>query len=196
MSAQLPFVLKAFATAFIIVLIPAYALHYGWGNFLWLSDIALFGSVLALWVERSLIASMMAVGILVVESAWIIDFFGHLITGRSLLGLSEYMFEAHRPIFIRALSLFHLVLPGLLLWMVWRLGYDSRAWLMQTLLTSVVLVVTYLFTNRVDNINWVFGPGSRPQDRLPPALYLILVMVVLPVGVYLPTHIILRYLFA
>src|SRR5207237_3422724 len=130
--------------------------------------IALLGSVLALWLESPLIASMMAVGALVLEGAWIIDFFWHLLRRRTLLGLAYYMFEARNPIFIRALSLFHLVLPGLLLWMVCRLGYDSRAWLMQTLLTWVIFVATYLFTDPVQNINCAFGPGSKPQHLFPP----------------------------
>jgi hypothetical protein len=138
---------------------------------------------------------MMAVGTLVLEAAWIIDFFGHLLTRRRVLGLSDYMFEPQNPVFIRALSLFHLVLPGLLLWMVWRLGYDSRAWLMQTLLTWVILMATYLFTDPAQNINWAFGPGTKPQHLLPPMVYLILVMLVLPLIVYLPTHLALRYLF-
>jgi hypothetical protein len=195
MAALLPFPLKVFATMFIGVLIPAYAVHYGWANFLWLSDIGLFGSVLALWLESPLLASMMAVGTLVLEAAWIIDFFGHLLTRHTLLGLSDYMFDSRNPVFIRALSLFHLILPGLLLWMVWRLGYDPRAWLLQTLLTWIILLATYLFTDPEQNINWAFGPGRKPQRLLPPILYLVFVMVAISVVVYLPTHLALSYLF-
>lgn len=194
MPAQFPFPLKIFTTVFISILTPVYTLHYGWANFLWLSDIALFGTVLALWLDSALIASMMAVGALVLETAWIIDFFGHLLTRRTLLGLSDYMFDPHNPLFIRVLSLFHLVLPGLILWMVWRLGYDSRAWLLQTLLTWIILLATYRFTDPAQNINWAFGPGRKPQHLLPPMVYLILVMLVLPLLVYLPTHLALRYL--
>jgi hypothetical protein len=195
MAALLPFPLKVFATMFLAVLTPAYAVHYGWANFLWLSDIGLFGSVLALWMESPLLASMMAVGTVVLEVAWIIDFVGHLLTRHTLLGLSDYMFDSRNPVFIRALSLFHLILPGLLLWMVWRLGYDPRAWLLQTLLTWIVLLATYLFTDPEQNINWAFGPGSKPQRLLPPILYLVIVMVGVSVLVYLPTHLALTYLF-
>jgi hypothetical protein len=194
MPTPFAFPLKIFTTVFISILIPAYAIHYGWANFLWLSDIALFGTILALWLDSALIASMMAVGALVLETAWIIDFFGHLLIRRTLLGLSDYMFDPHNPVFIRALSLFHLVLPGLVFWMVWRLGYDSRAWLLQTLLTWVILLATYFFTNPDQNINWAFGPGTKPQHLLPPMLYLFLVMLVVPLLVYLPTHLALKYL--
>ena len=81
-----------------------------------------------------------------------------------------------------------LTLPVLLLWMVYRLGYDRRAWLAQTLLCLAVLPATYWLTKPADNINWVYGPGSNPQQRLPPLLYLGLLMTFFPLIVYLPTH--------
>lgn len=76
---------------------------------------------------------------------------------------------------------------------MYRLAYDRRAWVAQTLLALVVLPVTYLATDPADNINWAFGPGRKPQQRLPPAVYLALLI---PVVVYLPTHWILSKLFA
>jgi len=42
------------------------------------------------------------------------------------------------------------------------------------------------------NINRVFGPGSEPQRWMPPLLYVvILLMVLLPLLVYWPTHLLL-----
>jgi hypothetical protein len=52
----------------------------------------------------------------------------------------------------------------------------------------VVLPVTYLLTEPADNINWVFGPGSKPQMWMRPVLDLLLFMLFLPLCVYLPTH--------
>jgi hypothetical protein len=91
--------------------------------------------------------------------------------------------------------LFHLALPPTLVFLLYRLGYDRRALIYQTLLTWVILVVCYAATEREQNINWVFGPGSKPQRVLPPPLYLALEMVVLPLFVFLPTHLILERLF-
>lgn len=48
--------------------------------------------------------------------------------------------------------------------------------------------MTYLLTDPSDNINWVFGPGGAPQQTLPPLAYLGLLMALLPLAVYLPTH--------
>jgi hypothetical protein len=190
-----PLWIKLIATSFVTILIPVYAVHYGWANFLWFSDIALFTSVLALWLDSRLLASMTALSALAVESAWIVDFFWQLLTGRQLLGFTGYMFDARHPLWIRALSLFHLAMPILFVWMMSRLGYDPRALLWQTIFAWTILLVTYFFTDPADNINWAFGPGSQPQSRLPPLVYLVLLMLFLPLAVYLPTHLGLQHFF-
>jgi hypothetical protein len=58
-----------------------------------------------------------------------------------------------------------------------------------------VLIVTYLTTDPEKNINWVFGPGSKPQHVVPPLLYLGLEMAIIPVCVFLPTHLLLDRFF-
>src|SRR5687768_2105178 len=100
-----PLWLKLVYGLFVIVLVPVYWRQYGPANFLWFSDIALFGGLAALWLESSLIASTMAVGALLLELAWNVDFFVRLITGTNLTGLSNYMFDDRRSLAIRSLSL-------------------------------------------------------------------------------------------
>ena len=190
----LPLWLKIAYTLFICILVPVYWKQYGPGNFLWFSDIALFVTAAALWLESSLLASMMAVSIGVLESIWIIDFLIGLIAGTSVIGLSAYMFDSKIPLSIRALSLFHVVLPGLLLWLLYRLGYDRRALLAQTLLAWIVLPLSYFLTKPSDNVNWVYGFGS-PQKWMPAPLYLVLLMLAFPLVLYLPTHLLLKRLF-
>ncbi|MFN7133357.1 MAG: dTMP kinase, partial [Myxococcales bacterium] len=51
---------------------------------------------------------------------------------RSLGGLAGYMFDDQYPLWLRALSLFHLPLVAVLVWMLWRQGYDRRALWAQT----------------------------------------------------------------
>ena len=75
-----------------------------------------------------------------------------------------------------------------------RLGYDRRALLAQTLLAWVILPVCYGWTQPSDNINWVFGPGQQPQTWMSPRLYFLLVMLVVPLCVYVPTHLALQAL--
>jgi len=185
--------IKIAYTLFLAVLVPVYWAHYGPRNFLWFSDIALLGAGAALWLESPLLASMMMLAVLLPECAWNLDFFGRLLTGHRMFGMSAYMFERERPRFIRALSLFHVPLPVGLVWLVHRLGYDRRAWLGQSLLALVVLPVSYWLTDPAENVNWVHGLGV-PQRRLPPWLYLALLIVAFALVLYLPPHLLFVYL--
>jgi hypothetical protein len=151
---------------------------------------------MALWRESRLLASMQAVSVTLLEGVWIIDFVAGVMTGSSPFGLAAYMFDPGIPLFLRALSLFHLVLPPLLLWLLSLLGYDSRAWIVQTLFSWVLLPLCYCCTDPAANINWVFGPGDKPQTWMPAWLYLFAVMLIFPFGIYLPTHWVLRRLSA
>lgn len=194
-AALIPLWIKIVYTLFVCILVPVYWLEYGPQNFLWFSDIALLTTAAALWLESPLLASMMTVAVALPELAWNVDFFGRLLTGHHVLDLSRYMFDAQIPRYLRALSLFHVVLPLLLVWMTHRLGYDRRAWAAQTLLALIVLPLTYWITDPAENINWVHGPGSTPQTWLPPSVYLTMLMAFFPIVVYLPTHILLLRFF-
>lgn len=191
----LPLWIKIAYTLFVCVLVPVYLRHYGPANFLWFSDVALLAMVPGLWAESRLIASTMMVAVGLPELVWNLDFFARLITGRAPLGLAEYMFDSRLPRFLRGLSLFHVVLPVLLVWALARLGYDPRALAVQTVLGTALLVLSYALTKPAENVNWVFGPGTTPQRRVHRLVYLAAVMVFFPLVVYWPTHLVLRSVF-
>lgn len=192
----IPLWLKLTWSVMLVVVVTVYWKKYGPLNFLWFSDIALIGTAIALWSESSFLASMMAVGVLLPELLWNVDFFARLLFGVRLVGLSDYMFDEDRPRYLRLLSLFHLVLPAVLAWLVATLGYDQRAWVAQTVLALFVLPLTYALTEPKRNINWVFGPGGSPQRALPPLFYLALLMAAFPLAIFLPAHLLLGWLFA
>jgi hypothetical protein len=192
---MIPFWLKTAYTLYVVIILPVYFRKYGPGNFLWFSDIALIVTVAALWLESSLLASMMLVAILLPELVWNIGFFAGLLMGKPVFGLADYMFETDKPLYLRALSLFHIFLPLLLLWLVFQLGYDSNALIAQTCLGWVVLPLTYWLTDPAENINWVHGLFGQKQTRLPPRLYLALLMLAFPLLIYFPTHLLLQALF-
>jgi hypothetical protein len=194
-ASAIPLWLKVSYTAFVCLLVPVYWVKYGPGNFLWFSDIALFATGLALWLESRVLARMMAVGVLLPELVWNVSVLAQLVARGRVSGLADYMFDREKPRYLRALSLFHVALPAILLWMLHRLGYDPRAWIAQTLLAWIVLPATYWLTDPAENVNWVFGPGNSPQRRLPPILYLALLMAFFPLVVYLPTHLVLAKAF-
>lgn len=191
---MIPLWLKIAYTALVAVIVPVYWLRHGPKNFLWFSDIALILLVPALWLESALLFSMMALAVLLPELVWTVSYLGGLMFRRPWTGLAGYMFDPSIPLWLRRVSLFHLLLPPLLVYGVWRLGYDIGALVWQTLLAWIVLPVTRLLTVRGKNVNWVYGPG-QPQERLDGRVYLALVMLFFPLCVYLPTHWLLRWLF-
>src|SRR5260370_33967266 len=60
---DIPLLLKLVVTMFVAVLVPIYWRYYGPGNFLWFSDLALFLTLAALWLESPLLASTQAVSV-------------------------------------------------------------------------------------------------------------------------------------
>ena len=59
----------------------------------------------------------------------------------------------------------------------------------------MVLPFCYFFTDPGRRLNGVFGPGSQPQTWVAPILWLGLMMLVYPLCVYGPTHLVLRRVF-
>ncbi len=190
--------IKVTYTLFVCVLMPVYWVEFGPKHFLWGSDIALFMTLVALWTENRLLLSMMAVAVLLPELVWGIDFVFRLVFGPESAPLrgTRYMFNSEIPLLVRGLSLFHIGLPVLLVWLVYRLGYQRQALLYQTALAWIILPVTYAVTDPSANINWVYGFGREPQTWMSGHLFLVLLMVIIPLGLYLPAHLLLSKLFA
>jgi hypothetical protein len=196
MSDAIPLWLKVAYTLCLAVIVPAYWVKNGPANFLWFSDIALLVTGAALWLESRLLASAMAVGVLLPELVWNVSYFGRLLTGAHVTSLADYMFDPEKSRVMRGLSLaLHVVMPAALVWVLARLGYDSRAPVVQTVVAWVVLPATYLLTDPAKNVNWVFGFGHPPRRRLPPRLHLLALMLGFPLLIYLPTHALLRAVF-
>jgi hypothetical protein len=173
---KIPLWVKLLYTAFVAVFVPVYLMNYGPTNFIYFCDTSLLLGFIALWLESPLIASMPAVGIVVVQILWCIDF-GLGFFGFDF-GLASYMFDSHTSLFLRSLSLFHGWLPFVLLWMVHRLGYDRRALLCWTALGWTLLCVSYFLMPAPPapasnpllpvNINLVYGfSATAPQTWMP-----------------------------
>ena len=189
-----PVWLKAALTAFVVVLVPVYLDAYGPLHFLWLSDVALFLTVVAVWRGSRLLTSMMAVGVLPMELAWNLDFLLLLLAGWSPVGLADYMFDPELSPLLRGLSLFHVALPVIWIWLLRRWGYDRRALVRQTLLFWAVILVTQLVTDPADNINWVFAYEAKPLRWVPPLAWLAMYLVGAPLLLFLPLHALLSRL--
>jgi hypothetical protein len=204
-TSRLPLALKIGYTAFMAVLVPVYWVKYGPGNFLYFCDVALFLTLVALWTENAFLASMAAVGILLPQMVWCADFAAHL-AGFKITGMTDYMFDSERSLFLRGLSLFHGWLPFLLVFLVARLGFDRRGLKAWTVTAWGLMLVCYFFMPRPGaalpnpkaavNINYVFGFSDEvAQTWMPELAWLSLLLVGLPTLVYLPTNLVLKKFF-
>lgn len=199
---RIPLWLKIAYTGFLAVLIPVYWINYGPTNFLYFCDVALLITLVGIWREDALLISMPAVGILIPQALWCVDFLVQLCGGR-LTGMTGYMFDENRSLLLRGLSLFHGWLPFLLFYLVHRVGYDRRALLGWSSL-SLGLCLTAFFllpaagAELADpqlprNVNYVFGmDDAKPQELLPPPAYLGAWIVALTGIVFVPTHFLLK----
>lgn len=196
---RIPLWLKLAYTAFMAVLIPVYWYHYGPSNFLYFCDVALIVTLVGIWRESPLLISMPAVGILAPQLLWVADFVGNL-AGVQMTGMTDYMFDSAKPLFLRGLSLFHGWLPFLLVFLVWRLGYDRRAFGAWSALAVALVLVCYFFMpgptpnpgNAAVNINYVHGMSeTAAQTWMPAWAWLTLLIVGMPALLFAPVHLVL-----
>ena len=199
-SPLIPLPVKIAYTAFMAVMIPVYLKNYGPTNFLYFCDVALLITLVGIWIESPLLISMCAVGILASQALWVVDFLSNLI-GWPLTGMTDYMFAADHSLFLRSLSLFHGWLPFLLVYLVWRLGYDRRGFPAWTVVAWVLVLICFFFMPppRPDpglapvNINYVWGMSDTvAQTWMPPAAWVAGLIVLLPLLLYAPVHFLLR----
>jgi hypothetical protein len=194
---------KLAASLFVCIVVPYYWVTYTPWNFLYFCDVALLMTVAGLWTEHPLLISLPTIGIALAQMLWVVDFLCRLIAGVHVTGMTSYMFNADIPLFVRALSSFHGWLPFVLLWLVWRLGYDRRAFAMQSVLAIALLLACYFLApapppsiehpNWAVNINYVFGlDDAHPQTMMAAWQWLFFMMAFNIIALYVPTHLALR----
>ncbi len=189
---MIPLWFKLAYTAFVLYVAVVWLKHYGWKNFLWFSDIAFLGAVPAMWLENAALSSVLAVAVLLPEILWNVDYVGRLVLRRRITGLTDYMFEPERPQLLRGLSLFHVPLPLVLVWLLVAYGYDSTVGLPGAIvLAAIVLPLSRAVSAPDKNINWVYGLGGV-QTRLPAWAYLLVLFAGFVACVFVPTDLLLR----
>jgi hypothetical protein len=189
---DVPISLKLAFTALLLVWVPIYWRGYGPYNFLWFCDLANFLTLVALWARSPLLLSSQAVSVVVVQTLWSLDVMGRVLTGTHPIGATEYLFDSSLSLVLRVASLFHLLMPPVLIWSLSRMGYDRRGWILQTAIAWIVLPVSYVAVPE-GNINFVRGLGD-PQTLVPPLVHLLALMVGYPIVLYLPSHLLFRLL--
>jgi len=202
---RIPLAIKVVYSLFVAVLVPYYWRAYSPWNFLYFCDVALLLTGIALWTESRFLVSLEAVAILLPQSVWVIDFLVRAAGGR-LFGMTNYMFNPSLSLMTRGLSLFHGWLPILLVYLLIRLGYDRRAFAWQCAIGLGLLLFCFfvapkppapaLHPNMAVNINYVWGlDDNHPQTKMAPGAFISVLCAVFVLGIYAPTHLILRKVF-
>lgn len=175
------------AAAWLVFFVAAYAWAYGAANFVRLCDVAVILTCLGIMTRSALLVSSQAVSSLVVDLTWNLDLLWRLLLGRHLLGGTEYMWDARYPLWVRLMSLFHLVWPPLLIIVLRRVGYDPRGFAVQSAIAAAVLVASR-FVLPGENLNFAHRDPFFHRAWGPAPVHLALTFAVLVGAVYWPTH--------
>lgn len=166
---------------------PAYAHYWGWPNFLHVCDVAVILTCAGLWRGNSLLLSSQAINAILADFLWCLDSAWRLATGKNLIGGTEYMWDAHYPLWVRLLSLFHIFLPILLVWAVRQTGYDRRALALQSGIAAALLVASR-FWGATLNLNYGFVEPIFHRTWGSAPVHLFLVWLWMVAFLYLPAH--------
>jgi hypothetical protein len=180
------------ALLWLVVWGSTYAVVYGFGNFLHLCDVAVILTCVGLWRGSPLLLSMQALNILI-DLTWDLDLGWRLVTGRHLLGGTEYMWEAKYPLWVRMFSLFHLFLPVVLLWALRRVGYHRRALAAQSVLGLVLIAGARALGPEV-NVNYAWHDPFFHRSWGPAPVHVLVIFAGLIAVVYAPVHAVLTRL--
>lgn len=169
---------------------PVYWRYWGVQNFLHICDITVILTCAGLFWSSPLLLSSQAVASIIADLLWDLDAGWRLFSGHNLLGGIEYMWDTHYALWVRLLSLFHVVWPVLLLCSLRATGYDRRGLALQSAIAAVAMIASRL-TNPSLNINYAFRApiGNRPWG--PATVHVALMWLGLVLLIYLPTHLLL-----
>ncbi len=174
-----------------VVYVPAYALAYPATNFLFLCNLGVTLTALAIFVGNRLVVSSQAVAAPIIGLVWALDAGTRVTTGSFLFGGTAYMWDPQYPLFTRLLSLYHLGWPVLVVWCLVQTGYDRRGWALQSGIAGSGIVLARLATDPAENVNFAFRDPFWGQQLGPPVLHLVIVVGAMSVVAYGMTHVIL-----
>jgi len=174
--------------AFMVVWVPTYVIYWSPVDFLYLCNLAVILTGAGLWFRNSLLVSSQAVATMVIGPLWVLDVAWGVITrGQHLIGGTEYMWDATRPLWVRLLSFDHLAVPLATWWAIRKLGYDRRAWGVQSGFAAAVLVISRIIAPD-KNMNFAHKELVTNHTWGPAPVHLLVLWGVLVLAVYWPAH--------
>jgi len=187
-------VLRWVAAAWMVVWLPAYVKVWGWANLLHLCDAAVILTCAGLWVGSARLISSQAVSALAAGVLWTANILTRLLTGKFFASGSEYMWDARFPLWVRLLSLFHVLLPCALIWGIWKLGYERRALQVQAGIAAALIVASRFLPAEL-NMNWAYRDPLFGRTWGPGAVHVAMIWAGAVGLLYWPTHLVLGRIF-
>jgi hypothetical protein len=160
-EAGLPLALRAAYVVWFTAWWISYQAYFGWQFVLWFCCLANVYVLIGCLTQRALWFSLAAVAALGVQLIYIVDFASTVARHAPLIGATTYMLDEARPLTLRVFSLFHVWMPFLLVYAIARLGYDRRAFWIQTAVALLILPIGY----------FAFDPSVNTNDAVMPLVH-------------------------
>jgi hypothetical protein len=168
--------------------LPVYTQAYGVWHFFQLCNAGLIISCFAILSRQQLFISSQALGSSGIGLFWVADQLAWIGTGQPLHGGTAYLWQSSIPPLARILSIYHVVLPLILLWIVYRRGYERRAWLLQCSILAGTGLIGVWFAPATENINYVFYWPDETVSYTISWPRLITMFLVVSCALYWPLH--------
>jgi hypothetical protein len=188
-------VLRWCALLWLAVYVPVYSSVYGAWHFLMLCNLGVLLTCAGLVTGKQWLLSGPAVAAPSIALLWLADAVARLATGSHLHGGTGYLWDEQLPVPVRVLSLYHLAWPFLLAWCLHRHGYDRRGLWLQASLATLAFAIGLWLAPAAENLNYVLQWPGAPRPHAQPLLQAGLSLAMLVVGLYWPTHLLLKRLF-
>jgi hypothetical protein len=188
-------VLRWLALAWLAIWFPAYWHVWGWQNFLHYCDIAVILSCAGIIFGNRLLISSQALATSVAGIVWFLDAGWRVVFHHNLIGGTEYLWDATKPLWVRLLSLFHIGLPILLVVLCARIGYDRRALALQSAITLGLMAISR-WIGSAKNLNYTFFDPVLHRTLGPSSVHLAIILAGTVLLFYLPAHIVLARKFS
>jgi hypothetical protein len=188
-------VARWFALVWLAIWVPAYWRVWGWKNFFHVCDVSVILACAGIWFGNRLLISSQALASLLPDALWCLDAGWRVITGHTLFGGTEYMWDSRFPLWVRLLSLFHIVLPIILVAACARIGYDRRALALQAGIAAVLLLISRSFGPDA-NMNYAFRDPVLHRAWGPAPVHLALIFAGTVLLIYWPAQMVFCRAFA
>ena len=119
-----------FAIIFLVLFLAdiyAFTTQNSWQLLFWACNNVALLLAFAFWKRSKFVFTSIASILFIPQMFWIVDFFVRL-SGTTFLGVTDYLFVPNYPVIWFILALKHLFLPFIVLWAVWKYGFDKNGW--------------------------------------------------------------------